>query len=211
MKICLLGAPGCGKGTQAEIVSKFLNIPHISTGEIFRNAITNKTKLGVEIKELIESGNLVSDQITCDLVFDRIEEDDCKNGFILDGFPRTLNQAKIFDEKNKFDYVLYFNLKEDIIEQRIKSRRTCQKCGKIYSTQIDNIDCCTVCGGKLIIRKEDLNFEVRLKEYYRQTFPLIDYYKNKNLLKEIDVNQFLDEEPKVQISEIFNKIKEIIK
>ena len=210
MKISLLGAPGCGKGTQGKLISEYYNIPHISTGELFRQNISNHTPLGDEAKKYIDSGALVPDSITIDMLNCRISKDDCKNGYILDGFPRTVKQAEEFLSKNNLDKVLYFNVKDSTIIERIKNRRTCAKCGAIYSTLMHSSMQCDNCGGDLIIRPEDNRIDARIDAYYKDTFPLVDYYQQVGLLTTIDMNNLLESEPGKQIAEIFSKIKAIL-
>lgn len=205
MKIVLLGAPGCGKGTQAEKISKEYNIPHISTGEIFRDNIKRKTPLGVQIDELIKAGKFCPDELTIEIVKDRLSKPDCENGYLLDGFPRDLVQAKALKEFANLDKVIDIDVDLSIVEARITGRRTCSKCGKGYHiSTIGGQTTCTQCGGELIIRKDDNPEAVktRLKVYKEQTEPLIDFYKKENLLISVDGNQ--------EIDEVFSQIKKVL-
>jgi len=199
MNIVLFGAPGAGKGTQAvEIVSKY-HLVHISTGEMFRNAIANKTEMGVLANTYISKGMLVPDEVTVGIVKDRLAQEDCKKGFILDGFPRTLHQAEcletILRELNtKLDYVIDIDVDRDSLLGRLTGRRMCRKCGASYHTifhptKVEGI--CDTCGGETYTRSDD-NVEsvsVRLNAYDNQTKPLIDFYKNLNLHVCINGNQ----------------------
>ena len=190
MKISLLGAPGCGKGTQAKLICEKYNIPHISTGDLFRNAIANNTPLGMEIKKYMSK--LVPDEIVIGLVKERISEADCANGFILDGFPRTINQAEIFDKEVGLDAVLYFDIDLNLAKQRILERRTCKDCGEIFSTSTMKDNNCPKCGGYVDVRDEDKKADERLQTYTEMTAPLVEYYNNKGQLKVVDVNKFKD-------------------
>ena len=195
MRLVLLGPPGAGKGTQAQVLSKDLNIPHISTGDMLREALKAASPLGLEAKAYMEKGALVPDELVIALVKLRLSKSDAKKGFILDGFPRTPEQAKSLDESLKelkmpLDVVLYFKTSLAVIIARLSGRRVCGQCGKNYHQvnfrpKAEGI--CDVCGGKLIQRPDDKEetIEKRLKVYEDQTAPLIDYYKRKNILSEI--------------------------
>lgn len=212
MKIIMLGAPGAGKGTQAEKISEFYGIPHISTGDIFRENIKNNTELGKKAKEYMDAGNLVPDELTCDLVTDRIVKDDCKKGYILDGFPRTIPQAEALDaalEKmsEAIDFAIDVEVPDENIVNRMGGRRACSGCGKIYHIVANPPKTegkCDVCGGELIIRDDDKPETVsnRLKVYHEQTQPLIDFYSKKGVLKEIDGTR--------DMGAIFEEIKTIL-
>ncbi len=212
MKIIMLGAPGAGKGTQAEKISEFYKIPHISTGDIFRENIKNKTELGKKASAYMEAGELVPDELTCDLVADRVQKDDCKDGFILDGFPRTVPQAEALDEiltkmSAKIDFAINVDVPDEHIVDRMKGRRACSECGKIYHTVTmppKEESVCDVCHGNLIIRDDDKPETVknRLTVYHEKTSPLIDFYGNKGILKTIDGTG--------DMTDIFNEIKAII-
>lgn len=189
MRLILLGAPGCGKGTQAKLLSKSLCIPHISTGDLFRNNISNKTEIGLLVEDIISKGNLVPDEITIKMLENRIKEDDCKNGFILDGFPRTIFQADAL-EKIGIDFAILIDVDIEIIKNRILNRRTCKVCGEIFNIKDKSIKKCSKCGGELYIRQDD-NLETvshRFNEYEEKTRPLIDYYKNNKKLLIVEGN-----------------------
>ena len=209
MKISLLGAPGCGKGTQAKLICEKFNIPHISTGELFRNEIANNTTLGMEIKKYMSK--LVPDEIVIDLVKERISAEDCKNGFILDGFPRTINQAETFDNEIGLDAVLYFDIDLNLAKERILERRTCTKCGEIYTASTCKVgDNCLLCGGIIDLRDEDKKVDERLSTYADMTAPLVDYYHNKGMLKVVDVNKFKDLNFNEGKSAVFNEIEKLL-
>jgi adenylate kinase len=202
MNIILLGPPGAGKGTQAKFISEKYSIPHISTGDIFRKNIKEKTPLGINAKEYIDKGELVPDSITISIVEERIKEKDCKNGFLLDGFPRTVYQAEALDavlEKmgSKIDYVINIASSEKEIIERLTGRRVCKVCGAGY--HVTNIPpkkegICDVCGGKLIQRDDDKleTIKNRLRVYESQTRPLIDYYTNTKILVSVDGDKALE-------------------
>ncbi len=191
----LLGPPGAGKGTQAQVLSKDLNTPHISTGDMLREALKAATPLGLKAKEYMEKGALVPDEVVIALVSERLTKPDAKKGFILDGFPRTPEQAASLDQslvklKMPLDLVLYFKTSLAVIVGRLSGRRVCSQCGKNYhltnfKPKVDGI--CDVCGGKLFQRPDDKEetIENRLKVYERQTAPLIEYYKRKKILCEV--------------------------
>ena len=188
MKIILLGAPGAGKGTQAEFISDKLNIPTISTGLMIRHAIADNTEVGKIAKSYIDGGQLVPDEVMIELLLNRIEESDCENGYILDGFPRTINQAVALEEKNiTIDKVLEISVADETIVSRLSGRRECSKCGKTYhivsnKPEIDGK--CDSCGSELICRKDDTPEVIskRLSVYHKQTEPLINFYKEKGNL-----------------------------
>ena len=203
MKIIMLGAPGAGKGTLAKKISEKYSIPHISTGDIFRANIKEGTELGKKAKEYMDQGLLVPDELTCDLVMDRIQQDDCKNGFVLDGFPRTIPQAEALTaalEKinEKMDYALDIEIADEKIVERMSGRRVCTKCGAPF--HIVNIPpktegICDHCGGELEFRADDQPETVlkRLGVYHEQTQPLIEYYAKQGILKEIDGTKSVEE------------------
>ena len=192
MNLIFLGAPGAGKGTQAEKVSEKLGIPTISTGNIIREALKNETEMGLKAKSFIESGKLVPDDVVIGIIKDRLAEDDCKNGFILDGFPRTIPQAEALDTMGiKIDKVIDIEVADEKIVQRMSGRRVCPDCGASYHTEYkkpikDGI--CNACGAELVIRKDDKPEVVldRLSVYHEQTEPLKDYYAAKGILKEVE-------------------------
>ena len=203
MKIIMLGAPGAGKGTQAKRIAAKYGIPHISTGDIFRANIKNGTELGKKAKQYMDQGALVPDELTCDLVMDRIQQDDCKNGFVLDGFPRTIPQAEALDaalEKinEKMDYAIDVDVPDENIVNRMSGRRACLNCGATYHLisippKVEGI--CDRCGSEIVLRDDDKpeTVQKRLKVYHEQTQPLIDYYKNQGILKSVDGTQPMDE------------------
>ena len=179
MKIILIGAPASGKGTLAQMLSQDFKLPHISTGEIFRENIKNNTELGKKVKSYLDEAVLVPDEITMEVVKQRIAEKDCENGYILDGFPRNIEQAKKFDKLVKVDFAIHLNVGLEQIEGRILGRKNCSVCGKIYNTRFYNSDKCE-CGGDLYTRKED-NIDTIRKRYYayeKETVPIIGHYAN---------------------------------
>lgn len=196
MKIIMLGAPGAGKGTQAKQIADKYKIPHISTGDIFRANIKNNTELGQKAKQYMDQGLLVSDELTCDLVMDRIKQDDCKNGFILDGFPRTIPQAEALDAaldkiNEKMDYAINVDVPDENIVNRMGGRRCCLNCGATYHvvtipTKVEGI--CDRCGSPVVLRDDDKpeTVQKRLTVYHDQTQPLIDYYEKQSILKTVD-------------------------
>ena len=202
MKIIMLGAPGAGKGTHAKKITEKFGIPAISTGDIFRENIKNGTELGKKAKEYMDAGNLVPDELVCDLVVDRLKQDDCKNGYILDGFPRTIPQAEaltaaLAKNDDAIDYALEIFIEDQAIIDRMSGRRVCKSCGATY--HVVNIPpktegVCDESDGELIVRDDDAPETVkkRLDVYHEQTAPLIDYYKKQGILKVIDGSKGLD-------------------
>ncbi|HDP70159.1 MAG TPA: adenylate kinase [Actinobacteria bacterium] len=196
MNLVLLGAPGAGKGTQAKFIAKKYNTPHISTGDMLRAAIADKTMLGIKAKGYMDKGELVPDEVVVGIVKERLLEEDCKMGFILDGFPRTVFQADalkkaLAGEGKKLGLVLNVEVSEDELIKRLTGRRSCKECGKVYHIIFNppkNGDVCDVCGGELYQRDDDTVETVnnRLKVYREQTLPLIDYYRKEGLLKNVD-------------------------
>lgn len=196
MKIIMLGAPGAGKGTQAKKIAEKYQIPHISTGDIFRANIKNGTELGKKAKTYMDQGLLVPDELVCDLVVDRVQQDDCKKGYILDGFPRTIPQAESLDAAlaafgESMDYAIDVEVPDENIVKRMGGRRACVGCGATYHleyapTKVEGI--CDACGAELILRDDDKpeTVQKRLGVYHEQTQPLIDYYKAKGILREVD-------------------------
>ena len=188
MKLIMLGAPGAGKGTQAQLLSERYAIPTISTGAIIRAAIKNGTEMGKRASVLIDKGQLVPDEVVIEIIKERLSEDDCKNGFILDGFPRTIPQAEaLYQMGFDIDKVIDIDVPDEVIVTRLSGRRECPKCGATYHTSFnpsDSGDCCDKCGGKLVSRKDDApeTVKARLEVYHKQTEPLIDYYKSKGIL-----------------------------
>ncbi|MCR5053975.1 MAG: adenylate kinase [Lachnospiraceae bacterium] len=203
MKIIMLGAPGAGKGTQAQKIAAKYDIPHISTGDIFRANIKNNTELGKKAKEYMDQGLLVPDELTCDLVTDRIQQDDCKNGFILDGFPRTIPQAEaLTNALNKLgtamDYAIDVDVPDENIVNRMSGRRACLKCGATYhivTIPPKKEGICDKCGAELVQREDDApeTVQKRLTVYHEQTQPLIDYYKKAGILKTVDGTKDLED------------------
>lgn len=196
MKIIMLGAPGAGKGTQAKQIAAKYEIPHISTGDIFRANIKEGTALGMEAKSYMDKGQLVPDELTVKILLDRVAKDDCKNGYVLDGFPRTIPQADVLDEAvtklgEKIDFAINVDVPDENIIRRMSGRRACLKCGATYhvvSIPPKKEGICDACGEELVIRDDDKEETVkaRLEAYHKQTQPLIDYYNNKGILKEVD-------------------------
>jgi adenylate kinase len=203
MKIIMLGAPGAGKGTQAKQIAAKYEIPHISTGDIFRANIKNGTELGKKAKIYIDQGALVPDEVTCDLVMDRIAQPDCANGFVLDGFPRTIPQAEALthalDQIGKsMDYAIDVDVPDENIVRRMGGRRACLNCGATYHmiynpTKTEGV--CDARGNPTVLRDDDKPETVlkRLTVYHNQTQPLIDYYKNMNILKTVDGTKPMDQ------------------
>ena len=203
MKIIMLGAPGAGKGTQAKKIAAKYDIPHISTGDIFRANIKNGTELGNKAKTYMDQGLLVPDELVVDLVVDRVQQDDCKNGYVLDGFPRTIPQAEALDKAlaefgDKIDYAIDVNVPDENIVKRMGGRRACVGCGATYHlvyapTKTEGI--CDVCGKELVLRDDDKpeTVQKRLNVYHEQTQPLIDYYTGQGVLKTVDGTKNLDE------------------
>lgn len=212
MKIIMLGAPGAGKGTQAKKIAEKYSIPHISTGDIFRANIKEGTELGKKAKEYMDKGALVPDELVCDLVVDRISQEDAKNGYVLDGFPRTIPQAEALDAAltkigEKIDYAIDVDVPDDNIINRMSGRRACVACGGTYHiefnpTKVEGV--CDTCGGQLILRDDDQPETVknRLKVYHEQTQPLIEYYTKKDILKSVDGTQ--------DMSKVFDSIVGIL-
>lgn len=201
--IILLGAPGAGKGTNAKRICAYYNIPHISTGDMFREAIKNKTSLGELASSYISKGLLVPDSVTIGLVKERLAKDDCKDGYLLDGFPRTINQAEALKEignelARPVKYVINIEVPEEVLVERITGRRVCKVCGAPYHiknmpSKVEGV--CDLCGGELIQRKDDNEetLKARLNEYHQNTLPLIQYYSKENLLHEVNGVKDLDE------------------
>jgi adenylate kinase len=210
MRLMLLGPPGAGKGTQAESISKKFNIPHISTGDIFRQNIKNGTELGQKAQEFMNKGLLVPDELVVDLVKDRLSQEDCQNGFLLDGFPRTIPQADALDrELNNMginlDHVINIQVDREILIERAVGRRVCKQCGAAYHIKFNPPKAegiCDKCGGELEQRKDDLEATVakRIEVYLEQTEPLIAYYSRKGIIQNIDGTQ--------EIKTVFNSILE---
>ena len=213
MKIVMLGAPGAGKGTQAKKIAAEYNIPHISTGDIFRANIKNGTELGKRAKAYMDEGKLVPDSLTLELIMDRFAEPDCASGYVLDGFPRTIAQAEALDKSladkgDKLDFAIDVDVPDEKIVTRMSGRRACAACGgtfhiKYNPTKVEGI--CDLCGGELMIRDDDKpeTVQKRLSVYHEQTQPLIDFYNNAGILKTVDGTQDVDV--------VFNSIMQILK
>ena len=212
MKIVMLGAPGAGKGTQAKKIAAKYAVPHISTGDIFRANIKEGTELGLKAKQYMDQGLLVPDELTVDLVIDRLSQDDCKKGYILDGFPRTIPQAEALDAAlakrgEKMDFAIDVDVPDENIISRMSGRRACTGCGATYHIVYNPSkkgDVCEVCGETLILRDDDKpeTVQKRLTVYHDQTQPLIDYYTGQNILKTVDGTQ--------DMNDVFAAITEIL-
>lgn len=205
MNLILLGAPGAGKGTQAVRIAAEKGIPHISTGDIFRKNIKEGTPLGIKAKSYIDRGQLVPDEVAVGIVEQRINQPDCKNGYLLDGFPRTIAQAEALDRLTNIDYVVNLEVDLDKLVDRITGRRVCEKCGESYHISTKKDDKCEKCDGKLIQRADDTEETVksRLNVYKSETAPLIDFYKNQGVLVNVD--------GMLPIDKVFGAILEAIK
>ena len=212
MKIIMLGAPGAGKGTQAKKIAEKYAIPHISTGDIFRANIKNGTELGMKAKTYMDQGLLVPDELVVDLVVDRVQQEDCANGYVLDGFPRTIPQAEALDNAlstlgQKMDYAINVEVPDANIVNRMGGRRACVGCGATYHlefapTKVEGV--CDNCQGELILREDDKpeTVQKRLNVYHEQTQPLIDYYTGKEIMVEVDGT--------VDINDVFQAIVNIL-
>lgn len=196
MKIIMLGAPGAGKGTQAKMIAEKYGIPHVSTGDIFRANIKNGTQLGMEAKQYMDQGLLVPDELTVKILLDRVANEDCKNGYVLDGFPRTIPQAEVLDKAlselgDQIDYAINVDVPDEHIVKRMGGRRACLSCGATY--HIEHVPpksegICDTCGQELVLRDDDKPETVqnRLNVYHEQTQPLIEFYSAKGVLKTVD-------------------------
>jgi len=196
MKIIMLGAPGAGKGTQAKMIAEKYQVPHVSTGDIFRANIKNGTELGMEAKKYMDQGQLVPDELTVKILLDRVAQPDCKNGYVLDGFPRTIPQAEVLDKalaelSESIDYAINVDVPDENIVRRMSGRRACLSCGATY--HIEHIPpkkegICDTCGQELVLRDDDKPETVlnRLDVYHKQTQPLIDFYTEKGVLRTVD-------------------------
>lgn len=212
MKVLIMGRPGAGKGTQAVNIKEYYHIPHISTGDMFRAAIKNQTKLGLLAKSYMDQGTLVPDEVTIGIVEERLLEPDCKNGFLLDGFPRTIAQAEALDKfltsnSVKLDAVLDVNVPAEILVRRMVGRRVCKGCGATYHVEfnapkVEGI--CDVCGTQLIQRADDTEATAvnRLAVYDEQTAPLLEFYAKKNILKTVNGDQ--------PLTKVFEDIKAVL-
>ncbi len=212
MKIVMLGAPGAGKGTQAKMIAEEYAIPHISTGDIFRANVKGGTPLGMEAKAYMDRGELVPDELTVRILLDRVAKDDCANGYVLDGFPRTIPQAEVLDSElakmnDRIDFAIDVEVPDENIVRRMSGRRACLNCGATY--HIEHIPpkkegICDNCGSELVLRDDDKEETVkkRLAVYHEQTQPLIDFYNKKGVLKEVDGT--------VDSAEVFAAIKKVL-
>ncbi|MBQ8868715.1 MAG: adenylate kinase [Oscillospiraceae bacterium] len=208
MNLILLGAPGAGKGTQAEVICDRLSIPAISTGNIIREALRNETELGLKAKKFIEEGALVPDEVVIGIIQERLKEDDCKNGFILDGFPRTVPQAEALDKMGVvIDKVVDIEVADSKICERLSGRRVCKACSASYHTLYKpskNGETCDKCGGELICRKDDHPDTVleRLKVYHEQTEPLIAFYKSRGKLVVVEGQEEVEDTTRLTLAAI---------
>lgn len=205
MNIILLGAPGAGKGTQATKILDTYGMPHISTGDIFRENIKKQTPIGLEAKSYIDKGLLVPDDVTCRIVEDRLQKDDCKNGYMLDGFPRTIAQAEALEKITNIDLVINIEVSSSLLMERLCGRRVCKDCGESHHvSMLNGATNCTRCGGELYQRKDDNpeTVESRLQVYTQQTAPLIEYYEKKGLL----FNVVGDSTPEATFEKISKKL-----
>lgn len=212
VKIIMLGAPGAGKGTQAKMIAEKYNLPHISTGDIFRANIKGGTELGMEAKKYMDAGQLVPDELTVKILLDRVADEDCKNGYVLDGFPRTIPQALVLDKaltelNEKVDFAIDVDVPDESIVNRMGGRRACVTCGATYHVvhvppKKEGI--CDKCGSELILRDDDKPETVknRLDVYHAQTQPLIDYYTEKGILHTVDGT--------VDMMDVFNEIVKLL-
>ncbi len=212
MKIIMLGAPGAGKGTQAKMIADKFKIPHISTGDIFRMNIKNGTDLGMEAKKYMDQGLLVPDELTVRILLDRVAKEDCKDGYVLDGFPRTIPQAEVLEDAlnklgDKIDYAINVEVPDEHIIRRMGGRRACLSCGATY--HIEHVPpkkegVCDQCGQELVLRDDDKPETVqnRLRVYQEQTQPLIDFYRERNVLKSVDGTQ--------DMQDVFHAIVELL-
>ena len=212
MKIIMLGAPGAGKGTQAKMIADKYKIPHVSTGDIFRMNIKNGTELGMEAKKYMDQGLLVPDELTVRILLDRVAKEDCKDGYVLDGFPRTIPQAEVLEDAlnklgDKIDYAIDVEVPDENIIRRMGGRRACLSCGATY--HIEHVPpkkegICDQCGEPLVLRDDDKPETVqnRLRVYQEQTQPLIDFYTERNVLKNVDGTQ--------DMQDVFHAIVEIL-
>lgn len=208
MKLMFLGAPGAGKGTQASLVSEKYSIPSISTGALLRAAISNQTKLGLEAKSYMDAGALVPDSVVVGIIKEKLQSDDCKNGFILDGFPRTVNQAEALDSMGiGIDLVIDIEIADEKIVERMSGRRVCSKCGATYHISYlppKKVGICDNCSSELIMRSDDAPETVlsRLEVYHKQTEPLIDYYSKHGKMLVVDGTLSIEDANKIICTEI---------
>jgi adenylate kinase len=213
MKLIMLGPPGSGKGTYASRIGPKLDIPHISTGEMFRENIKNGTEVGKLAKKYLDTGELVPDEVTIKMLKERIGQANAKKGFILDGFPRTIPQADALGKITKVDAVVNLVVPDEVVIARLSSRRQCRKCSKIYNvlflkSKVEGI--CDVCGGELYQRDDDkpATIRERLKEYQKKTQPLINYYKKQRLVIDIPCNS-VDVPPEIMVDKIMKELSKV--
>lgn len=206
-RIIILGPQACGKGTQGKFLAESLNIPRISTGEIFREEITKQTELGKQIESFIETGKLVSDEITFNLLKQRLSREDCNNGYILDGFPRDINQVKLLDAFTEIDKVIEVDITDEEAMRRIQNRRICDKCGAgydivLFPPKVEGV--CDKCGGNIVMRSDDHEeaIKARLSTYRKEVKDIIEFYKEKNILYTINGDDTVENIAK-QIKAIF--------
>jgi adenylate kinases len=204
MRIILLGAPGAGKGSQAEKITTNYGIPHISTGDAFRSNIAKGTEIGLYAKSFMDKGLLVPDDVTIKIVAERLKADDCKKGFVLDGFPRSIPQAEALEKITNIDYVINIAVDDQIVLKRLGGRRSCS-CGAVYHVSTYDKDTCAVCGKKLYIRDDDKEETIvkRLEVYYKTTAPLVDFYKTRGKLYEVGGSG--------TIGETYEEVRKILK
>lgn len=210
MNLVIMGPPGAGKGTQADFIKAAYKIPHISTGDMFREAVKNATELGLEAKGYMEAGKLVPDEVTIGIIKERLGEDDCREGFMLDGFPRTTPQAETLDQVlagmgRKIEVVLNIFVPREVLLERILNRVTCNNCKTIYNLRfLDDHETCAKCGGELGYRSDDRGeiAKTRLEVYLEQTMPLLQYYQERQVLNSVDGNR--------EAPEVFEEIREIL-
>jgi len=205
--IVLLGLPGVGKGTQAKMISEKYGLPHISTGDILRNAVKEGNPLGIKAKTLMEAGELVSDEIICGIIKERLSKGDCGDGYLLDGFPRTITQADYLNNIDKINFAMIIDVPAELLIKRLALRRTCSSCGEMYHVEFNPPKVkgvCNKCGGTLLQREDDAEKTVkrRVEVYLKTTVPLIEYYRNRGVLKTINGNR--------EISTVFNNIVEVL-
>ncbi|NLF45723.1 MAG: adenylate kinase [Syntrophomonadaceae bacterium] len=210
MNLVIMGPPGAGKGTQADFIKAAYKIPHISTGDMFREAVKNATELGLEAKGYMEAGKLVPDEVTIGIIKERLGQDDCQEGFMLDGFPRTTPQAEALDQVlagmgRKIEVVLNIFVPREVLLERILNRVTCNNCKTIYNLRfLDDHETCAKCGGELGYRSDDRGeiAKTRLEVYLEQTMPLLQYYQERQVLNSVDGNR--------EAPEVFEEIREIL-
>jgi adenylate kinase len=208
MKIILIGAPGAGKGTQAQTLCKAYDIPHISTGDILRKNVKEQTPNGLKAKSYMAKGELVPPEIVLELVKDRLSERDCKGGYVLDGYPRSKEQARSLEKITAIDKAIYLEIDFDLLVRRLSGRRLCKDCGQIYHISVHKDKSCSKCGGELMQRADDKEETIknRLETYTKETAPLIEYYKQKNILFTVAAAQAPKDVAK-DIDEVLKKAK----